>query len=142
MTSFSFVAAMLVAFAADPTNNAATHTPVGAVEAMNAILIKQDFAAFYDNHCHQHLRGQIDKKRFVDYMKSEAGAAIIKLFADVHAAITQKAGEDVLIARKSDKPDKYEFCLVQVESLPARKGQQWHLELQIEDDQWKLVDTD
>lgn len=142
MTPLFFIATMLAAIAADPAHDAVKPTPVAAVEAMNAILITQDFATFYDNHCHKHLRDQIDKEQFVDYMKGEAGTAIVKLFANVHAAISQKAGEDVLVAREQDKSNKYEFCLVQVANLPVRRGQQWHLELQLEGDQWKLVDTD
>jgi hypothetical protein len=142
MTTTFFALTLLVAVGAETTDNSKKQTPNDAVDAMYNLLLKKDFAAIYETHCHKHLRDQINKAQFVDYMKSDPGAAIVRLFADVQAAIKEKKGEDVLVARAQEKPDEYEFILVQVKKHPSRKGQQWHLELKREDGKWKLMDTD
>lgn len=142
MTTTFLALTLLVAIGAGTTDNSKEQAPYDAVEAMHNLLLKKDFAAIYDTHCHKHLREQIGREQFVDYMKSDPGAAIIRLFADVQSAIKDKKGEDVLIARAPENPDEYEFILVQVKKGPSQKGQQWHLELKREDGKWKLIDTD
>ena len=117
---------------------------LAATRAMHAALKTADYATFYRDWCHPHIQEQLTAAEFVEWMKSEKGAAIARLIADVLAAIDGKAGAEVVVAQAQDKPEQYEYILVQVrkKSPPERKGAQWHLELQLHDGQWKLMDTD
>lgn len=94
-----FTMAILLSVPAEADHIDAKHSPSEAVAVMNALLVKNDFRAFYKAHCHQHMCDQIDEKRFVEHMKGDRGAVIVKLFAGVQNAITEKKGEDVLIAQ-------------------------------------------
>ena len=134
--------ALTLFLTAPPENDDHQQTPQDAVKAMNSLLVKQDFKTLYKKHCHKHLRDQLGEAEFVEYMKSDRGIAIVQLFAKVQSAIKNNKGDDFLIARPQEKKDEYEFILVHVEKLSSRKGQQWHLELKREDNQWKLTDTD
>lgn len=55
-------------------------------------------------------------------------------------AVDEKADKAVLIAGPQQSKDEYEFILVKVKQKSA--GKQWHLELKLEKDKWKLLDTD
>lgn len=123
-----------------PADAEKKQTPSDAVAAMNGLLVKKDFTGFYKKHCHKHLRDQIDEAKFVELMKGERGEPMLKLFAEVQAAIKDKKGEDVLASRQTG--DEYEYVVVRVAKLKDRKGEQWHLELMQEDGKWKLKDTD
>ncbi len=116
--------------------------PNAAVAAMRSVLVAGEFNAFYNVHCHKHLRDQVDEKEFVEAMRGKRGEAIVNLFVEVDDALKGGKGEQVVIARSQEEPDEYEFILVQVKRSPSRKGQQWHLELKKEDGKWKLQDTD
>jgi hypothetical protein len=135
--AFAILISTLAAAANDPKP-----TPAKAVEAMHELLAKQKFATFYEKHCHEHMRRQIEKDQFVEFMKGESGLPIIQLIADVHSGLNQKKGEDVLIGREVEGADEYEFILVPAMKMRTGKGQQWHLELKLEEGQWKLKDTD
>ena len=134
--------ALTLFLTAPPENDDHQQTPQDSVKAMNSLLVKKDFKTLYKKHCHKHLRDQLSEAEFVKYMKSDRGIAIVQLFAKVQSAIKNDKGDDFLIARPQEKKDEYEFILVHVEKLSSRKGQQWHLELKREDNQWKLTDTD
>lgn len=138
----TFLAVTLFLAVGAETDDNKKQTPNDAVKAMNTLLAKKDFKALHKTHCHKHLRDQLDEAKFVEYMKSDRGTAIVKLFAEVQGAIKDKKGEDVLISRPQENKDEYEYILVQVKKRPSRKGQQWHLELKKEDGKWKLMDTD
>jgi hypothetical protein len=117
---------------------------VAAIRSMHAALVTGKYADFYRDWCHPHLREQLTVEEFDKWMASEKGKAILKLYADVIRAIDTKAGPDVLISRAQDKPDQYEFILVALRKTSAsdRAGAQWHLELQLHEGKWKLMDTD
>lgn len=87
MTTTFFALALLLAAGAETTDADAKQTPSDAVAAMNTLLAEEHFAAFYDTHCHKHLRDQVAKQDFIDEMNGDRGAAIVRLFADVEAAI-------------------------------------------------------
>ena len=142
MTATFLAVTLSLAIGAETGDANKTQTPKGAVKAMNTLLAKKDFQTLYKTHCHKHLRDQLGEAQFVEYMKSDRGEAIVKLFTEVQSAIKDKKGENVLIARTQEEKNEYEFILVQVKALPSRKGQQWHLELKKEDGKWKLMDTD
>jgi len=141
MTTTIVALTLLVIAGAETTDADEKQTPNDAVAAVNVLLAQKDFAAFYDKYCHIHLRNQVTKQAFIEEMSSDRGAAMVRLFADVQAAIKAKKAEDVLIARVQEDADEYEYILVQVRKRPS-KGQQWHLEFKREDGKWKLMDTD
>ncbi|RMF43487.1 MAG: hypothetical protein D6753_04995 [Planctomycetota bacterium] len=142
---FLAVTLLLAVFAQaddDQKKRTRKQTPKDAVEAINKLLAKKEFRTLYRTYCHKYLRDQIGEAEFIEFMKGEPGAAIVQLFAEVQKAIKDKNGKDVLIARRQERKDEYEFILVQVKQMPSRPGQQWHLELKKEDGKWKLLDTD
>lgn len=83
-------------------------------------------------------------ERFGEWMRSEQGKAVVRLYAEVLRAVDAGAAPDVLIAQPQAQPDQYEFILVAVRKKNAaeRAGSQWHLELQLHGGKWKLLDTD
>ena len=118
---------------------------IAAIRQMREILKKEDYRAFYQEHCHPHLHKQIEINAFERLMSTPRGEAMgIKLFNEVLDAVDGKADDKVLIARPQAEKDEYEFILVKVrDQLPAeRKGRQWHLELKLDEGKWKLMDTD
>mgnify|MGYP001590546353 CR=1 FL=1 len=135
-----FALTLLLCGVSAPADAGQEQTPNEAVAAMNGLLVKKDFAGFYKEHCHKHLRDQIDEAKFVELLKGERGGPMLTLFAEVQAAIKDKKGEDVLASRQNG--DEYEYAVVRVAKLKDRKGAQWHLELMKEDGKWKLKDTD
>lgn len=136
------VLSLVLGATAQAEDETVTQTPSESVGEMNALLAKGDFKSFYEMHCLKHVHDQMSEKQFVDYMKNDSGAAVIKLFSQVDKAIREKAGEDILIARPQEKADEYEFILVEVKKRRSKIGEQWHLELKKVDGRWKLLDTD
>jgi len=141
MTSL-LAAVLLIVASHNADDNDTKQTPADAVATMNFMLASGDFTESYMSHCHKHLRDQIDENGFVKFMQSPRGKAIVDLFAAVEAAVKRKSGQDVVVAQRQENADEYEFILVQVKERFPRDGEQWHLELKIEDGEWKLMDTD
>ena len=113
-----------------------------ALRVMQKVLREKDWAGFYEKHAHPHLKDQLDLERFRKFMDGDKGKAIVTLFDEVLKAVDDKADESVLIARHNpENKDEYEYILVKVQKSD-RKGRQWHLELQLDGGQWKLMDTD
>lgn len=108
------------------------------------MLAAGKFEEFYRDWCHPHLQQQLTSKQFVEWMKTDKGKADVRLYADVLRAIDTKAGPDVLIAQAQEQKDQYEFILVATskQRLAGRSGAQWHLEIQLHEGKWKLMDTD
>ena len=119
---------------------AAPKTPAGAIETMHEVLEKKDYRAFYQHHCHAHLRRQLAEDRFVQDMQGDMGTQVIKLMAAVNEAIAQKLGPETLIARPQDDPEEYEFILPKARR--ATEAMLWHIELKKENGVWKLKDVD
>lgn len=134
-----------MAFAANWAAAAEKESPqVTAVRSMHSMLAVGKYEEFYRDWCHPHLQQQLSSKEFVEWMKSDKGKADVQLFADVVRAIDTKAGPDVLIAQAQKENDQYEFILVATskQKLAGRSGAQWHLEIQLHEGKWKLMDTD
>ena len=102
------------------------------------------YEEFYRDWCHPHLQEQLGSKEFVESMKSDWGKAVVRLYADVIRAIDTKAGLDTLYAGAQKQKDQYEFILVAARKQQAtgRSNTQWHLEIQLHEGKWKLMDTD
>ena len=117
---------------------------VAAVRSMHSVLAAGKYQEFYRDWCHPHLQRQLGAKEFAEWMKSDKGKAVVRLYASVIGAIDTKAGSDTLIARAEEQKDKYEFILVATgkQNAADRAGAQWHLEIQLHEGKWKLMDTD
>lgn len=116
---------------------------VSAVRAFQRVASGNDWATLYADHCHPHIQMQVTADGFVKVMDSDKGKAIVALFEDVLAAVDSKADAATLISQPTpDRENEYEFILVKVRQKPTRKGQQWHLELKLDQGSWKLMDTD
>lgn len=117
-------------------------SPAEVVTKGLKLLSDKKFGEFYDSHCHQHLRKQVSRENFVKSMGGPRGVVTLKLYENVARLIKSKAGTDDLIQRKQEAEDEFEFILVKVKANPTQEMLQWHLELKIEDKEWKLMDTD
>lgn len=117
-------------------------TPTEVVTKGLKLLTEKKFDEFYDSHCHQYLRKQVSRDDFVKSMGGPRGVVTLELYENVARLIKSKAGTDDLIQRKQEAEDEFEFILVKVKANPTKEMQQWHLELKIEDREWKLMDTD
>ncbi len=140
------IAVTIVAFGAGPATAASTEpdtAQVSALRVMQGLLKTGKYAEFSREWCHPHLQQQLPGGSS-EWLKSANGKAVVRLYADVIRAIDAKAGPDTLIARPQTRPDQYEFILVAIrnQSPAARTGAQWHLELQLHQGRWKLMDTD
>ncbi|MBI5359376.1 MAG: hypothetical protein HZA48_02205 [Planctomycetes bacterium] len=114
---------------------------VAAIRAMHGMLMKGDFVVFYRDWCHQHIAKQLTTEEFSEFMRSNKGKEVLRLFTEVLKAADEKAETDVLIARPEDEEGQYEFIL-KMSQEERRGGRRWHIELQWHDGKWKLLDTD
>jgi len=120
-------------------------TPQESISKSLALLKEKDFEGFYDSRCHEHLRKQVSKEKFVKAMQGPRGTSITGLYTRVAKFIQSEADDDELIQRKQEHDDEYEFILVEVKEARMngqRKDEQWHLELRLENMNWKLADSD
>ena len=126
-----------------PTSHQET-PQVLALRDMQKILLKGQYEKFYREWCHPHLTKQLTLNEFVVYMKSEEGHAIVALYQDVLKAVDDASGPEILISQPEKDDGQYEFILVVIKKLSSkeRNKKQWHLELQLDNGIWKLLDTD
>jgi hypothetical protein len=120
-------------------------TPQESISKSLTLLKEKDFEGFYDSRCHEHLRKQVSKEKFVKAMQGPRGASIAELYTRVAKLIQSEADDNELIQRKQEHDDEYEFILVKVREARndgQSKNEQWHLELRLENLKWKLADTD
>lgn len=111
---------------------------VAAIKSMHAALAAGKYSEFYRDWCHPHWQQQISVEMFAESMRLGRAKTITRLYADVIRAIDAQAGPEVLIACAQDQADQYEFILVS----QRWSGALWHLELQLHEGKWKLMDTD
>ena len=144
---------LFLAMTVMPTVSCTSDTPLdtqqdapqaAAVRAMHAVLTKGDYAAFYRDWCHPHLTGRLTAEEFTEGMRSDKGTELIRLCAEVLKAVDENAGREVLIARPQEEEGQYELILMSLKGTDRaeRSDRQWHLELQLHDGKWKLMDTD
>ena len=133
-----------VGLAADTALAAGGSEQVSAVRSMHAALVKGDYAAFYREWCHPNLQLQLSSEQFVEWITSDRGKPVARLCADIIKAAEGKARPEELVAQPQEQADRYEFILVSErrKSRTERAGAQWHLELQLHEGKWKLLDTD
>ena len=116
---------------------------VAAIRAFQKAAEAKDWANFYEEYCHPHLQKQIASDDFAKFMDGDGGKAIVGMIHDILVAVDAEADAATLISQETpDEKTEYEFILVKIRRKPTRKRQQWHLELKLDNNKWKLLDTD
>jgi hypothetical protein len=110
-----------------------------SISDMHQLLKMGEYAKFYTQYCHSHVRDQRSKEGFVALMKSRKGQEVVELFGDLTKAIQNEEENDDSIARFNERDvDEYEFVLLERKS----DKRPWHVELRKEKSEWKLKNFD
>lgn len=133
------VMAKVIAPYVGPLPTIVNETPqIAAVRTMYELLQKRDFANFYQDWCHPHIKKPLTENEFVEYNKAGRGSGTIQILRDVVLATAGNPSAEYLSEKLNPDTQEYAFRVKGV----AKHGTQWHLELQLHEGKWKLMDTD
>lgn len=117
---------------------------ISVLRQMRSVLADQKYTSFYEVYCHPHVQSQLTSTQFEEWMVSEKGTSLLRLYDEVLAANDENSPEREMVAQPEKEDGKYEFILPKVRdsNTLAEQNRFWHIELQLDDGSWKLMDLD